>query len=520
MCSSCGSLLSELVYQWYNEHALTKPPTIDRVSTPESAVEAFRDRGDYDMVIALSRMAASSNLLSDILRIRPSTPIALVALTPSELTASNKMVSLKTTPNPLPIPHPYWYPHPHSHPPRVRCSRRPRLNTLPALSTASMPSSHRVACALCLCTVPVHCQVDESMRLNVNKRLLWEDGQLHKDGAAIADAPSGSLGRDSWIWPFMWHGSPSLFTAIFKAVEDRLNAAHDVEYGVGTLMVIEDSVKFYSSYLPLLYSELWRQNQLIEGETMQTRERILRMHSRPKVDDLTRSQSAAHHISLISPHVSSPSLRMPARPKVLFCTNYEEAIDVYDRYRDTMFGVISDMAFPKVCHLPHISPHTTRYLPIPRHSSSHLPTSPHMSSRRTACIWTQQASSSLLTSRSSSPSCRASCRHVISHISHISHISPHLPTSPHISHISPPPSMSFADRLVELPCLIQSASASDTPQADAARGLGAKFVCKSSTTLLSELREFMHDDLMFGPLKFQVRPPAICAQISPHLPLG
>jgi len=322
-------LLNELMHQRYNEHSLSRPPTIDRVSSPASAVEQFQRKGDYDMVIALSRIAAQSNLAADILRIQPSTPIALIALTPSELTSSVQLV-------------------------------------------------------------------DESMRLNVNKRLMWEKGHS-SSGAAIGTAkpaapfaPSGSVGADSWIWPFMWQGSPQLFTAIFKAVEDRINAANDIEYGVGVIMVIEDSVKFYSSYLPLLYSELWSQNQLIQGETMQPRERILRMLS---------------------------------RPKVIFCTNYEEASDVYDRYRDNMFGVITDMGFPKDgVHREHAG------------------------------------------------------------LQFVSYVKEQQP---------------------ELPVLMQSASREDSPEANAAVALGAKFVCKSSTTLLQSLRDYMREDLMFGPLKFQ-----------------
>ena len=94
----------------------------------------------------------------------------------------------------------------------------------------------------------------------------------------------------------------------------------DSEYGVQTILVVEDrsrhscsrtlsaaasaasscaypaseprcltptlcrhSVKFYSSYLPVLYSELWKQNKALENETMHTREKILRLHSRPKI---------------------------------------------------------------------------------------------------------------------------------------------------------------------------------------------------------------------------------------------
>jgi len=320
-------LLNELIHQWYEEHHLSKPPTIDRVSTPEIAIEQFKQRGDYDMVVALSRMAASSNLVPEILHIQPRTPIGLLALTPSELTSSMKYV-------------------------------------------------------------------DDSMRLNVNKRLMWESStQQEAEESSTASTPVDrlqSLGKDAWIWPFMWQGSPSIFTGMFKAVEDRLNAAKDAEYGVGTIMVVEDSVKFYSAYLPLLYSELWRQNQLIQGETMQARERILRLHS---------------------------------RPKVLICTNFEEALDVYDRFHEHMLGVITDLGFPK----DGVHSHTAGL-------------------QFTAYVKEQQP---------------------------------------------------------ELPVLMQSAYAEESAEANAARALGAKYVCKDSQTLLRSLRDYMREDLMFGPLHFQ-----------------
>jgi len=119
---------------------------------------------------------------------------------------------------------------------------------------------------------------------------------------------------DAWVWPFIWQGSPSLFTAMFKAVEDRINAKVDTEYGVQLLLVVEDSVKFYSSFLPLLYAELWKQNKSLETETMHTRERLLRMHS---------------------------------RPKVMLCTNFDEALDIYQRYRENVLGVITDAGYPR-----------------------------------------------------------------------------------------------------------------------------------------------------------------------------
>ena len=69
----------------YTEHSLSKPPIIDRVASPELGVARFKERGDYDMVVTLARMASQSNVVSEILRHSPATPIALLALNPSEL---------------------------------------------------------------------------------------------------------------------------------------------------------------------------------------------------------------------------------------------------------------------------------------------------------------------------------------------------------------------------------------------------------------------------------------------------
>ena len=87
----------------------------------------------------------------------------------------------------------------------------------------------------------------------MNKRLTWEAGG---GGAVAAASPSSADAADAWVWPFLWQGNPSLFTAMFKVVEDRLNAAQDTDFGVQLVLLIEDNVKFYSSYLPVLYQEL------------------------------------------------------------------------------------------------------------------------------------------------------------------------------------------------------------------------------------------------------------------------
>jgi len=315
-------LLNEQLHQVYAEHSLTKPPAIDRVSSPELALQMFKERGNYDMVVMLARMANASNLVNDIVRLNPACPIAMLALNSSELTSLG----------------------PH---------------------------------------------IDASQRLNVNKRLMWETAKAGIQGDGGGAKPTAAAMQDAWVWPFMWHGQPSLFTAMFKAVEDRLNARADVEYGVQIVIVVEDSVDFYSSYLPVLYAELWRQNKAIQVETMNQGERMLRMHS---------------------------------RPKVLFCTNYEEALDIYDRYRDNVSGVITDLGFPQ--------------------GGSHNQTAG-------------------------------------------------LQFAAHIRETTP-----------QVPVLMQSAMPDDSAHADAARALGLKYVCKSDEALLQGLRDFMLNDLMFGPLQF------------------
>jgi len=114
---------------------------------------------------------------------------------------------------------------------------------------------------------------------------------------------------------FVWLGDVRLFLAIIKHVEDRLNAAHDAEIaGVRSIILVEDSVHFYSSYLPMLYSEILKQTRAVTAESV------------------TRSQKTT---------------RMRARPKVLLARTYEEAMALYDQYEQTVLGVIVDAAFPR-----------------------------------------------------------------------------------------------------------------------------------------------------------------------------
>jgi len=112
---------------------------------------------------------------------------------------------------------------------------------------------------------------------------------------------------------FIWQGDYRLLIGIIKYVEDKLNVENDTQMvGVQSIILIEDNVKFYSSYLPLIYTEIFQQSQRLISEGV---------------------------------NLTHKFLRMRARPKILLCTTYEEAWDYYEKYSDTILGIISDINF-------------------------------------------------------------------------------------------------------------------------------------------------------------------------------
>lgn len=114
---------------------------------------------------------------------------------------------------------------------------------------------------------------------------------------------------------FIWQGDFRIFLAIIKFVEDRKNVAIDTKLvGVQTIILIEDNVKFYSSYLPLIYTAVLEHTTELIAEGV----------------------NPAHKL-----------LRMRARPKILLCGTYEEAWEYFSEYHSTVLGVISDIEFPK-----------------------------------------------------------------------------------------------------------------------------------------------------------------------------
>ncbi len=97
------------------------------------------------------------------------------------------------------------------------------------------------------------------------------------DAARLSEADRAAVDR-----VFVWLGDPRVFMSIIKLVEDERNIDHDIALSsVQTIIVIEDSVRFYSSYLPVLYSELMKQTQLLMAEGINLSHKMLRMRARP-----------------------------------------------------------------------------------------------------------------------------------------------------------------------------------------------------------------------------------------------
>lgn len=114
---------------------------------------------------------------------------------------------------------------------------------------------------------------------------------------------------------FSWLGNVDLLLAIIKLMEDKMNADNDIlEVGLQTIILVEDSVRFYSSVLPHLYKFLLKQSLIFSTEALNEHEQMLRMRG---------------------------------RPKVMLARNYEEALDLYDKYNDKILGIISDVSFSK-----------------------------------------------------------------------------------------------------------------------------------------------------------------------------
>ena len=122
-----------------------------------------------------------------------------------------------------------------------------------------------------------------------------------------------SRDRSCMDYIFNWNGSTDLIIAIIKLLEDSMNAQADIlEGGVQAILLVEDSVRYYSTYLPLLYKLVLQQN------------------SDSILDAVNEDQQI---------------FRKRARPKILMATNYDDAVALYGKYKENLLGVISDIGF-------------------------------------------------------------------------------------------------------------------------------------------------------------------------------
>ncbi|HDP55146.1 MAG TPA: response regulator, partial [Bacteroidetes bacterium] len=113
---------------------------------------------------------------------------------------------------------------------------------------------------------------------------------------------------------FSWLGNAQIMLAIIKLIEDSMNAEHDVnEVGVQVILLVEDSVRYYSAYLPNLYHIIFTQSKKFMTEGLNEHQKMLRMRG---------------------------------RPKILLARSYDQAKELYEKYKHNMLGIITDMSYP------------------------------------------------------------------------------------------------------------------------------------------------------------------------------
>ena len=114
---------------------------------------------------------------------------------------------------------------------------------------------------------------------------------------------------------FVWNGDTKILIAIIKLIEDSFNVEHDTRLGdVRVILLVENSIRFYSAFLPIIYTELVKLTQSLMAEGVNLMHRLLRMR---------------------------------ARPKILLAETYEQAWSIYEKYQANILGVISDIRFPR-----------------------------------------------------------------------------------------------------------------------------------------------------------------------------
>ena len=114
---------------------------------------------------------------------------------------------------------------------------------------------------------------------------------------------------------FLWKGDAKIFLAMVKSIEDIRNLEYDTKHGlVRVILLVEDSIPYYSVFLPLLYQEIVKQTQVLISE---------------ELNDINKR------------------LRMRVRPKVILAHNYEKAMEIYEQYTEYIIAVISDISYDR-----------------------------------------------------------------------------------------------------------------------------------------------------------------------------
>jgi hypothetical protein len=124
---------------------------------------------------------------------------------------------------------------------------------------------------------------------------------------------SGKLKELDYV--FSWLGNADILLAIIKLIEDRMNVEHDVTMvGVQVIILVEDSVRFYSSYLPNIYKIIFKQSKSFMTEGLNEHQKMMRMRG---------------------------------RPKIVLATSFEEAQEYFLKYKNNVLGIISDMSYKR-----------------------------------------------------------------------------------------------------------------------------------------------------------------------------
>lgn len=113
---------------------------------------------------------------------------------------------------------------------------------------------------------------------------------------------------------FCWLGDASLILAIIKLIEDKMNAQHDIDIGVQAIILVENSIRYISAYLPNIYRIVLMQSLDFQREALNEHQRMLKMRG---------------------------------RPKILLANNFNDAVDLYRKYKYNVLGVISDISYKR-----------------------------------------------------------------------------------------------------------------------------------------------------------------------------